>query len=57
MGFAARVNDMHICPMQMPSPGGPIPHVGGPVLPPGSVQVMIGGCLQPALATIVFAAA
>jgi len=42
MGFAARVTDMHICPMQIPAPT-PIPHVGGPVLPPGSVQVLIGG--------------
>jgi uncharacterized Zn-binding protein involved in type VI secretion len=43
MGFAARVTDMHICPMQMPAAPSPIPHVGGPVLPPGSIQVLIGG--------------
>lgn len=43
MGFAARVTDMHVCPMQMPAVPSPIPHVGGPVLPPGSVQVKIGG--------------
>jgi uncharacterized Zn-binding protein involved in type VI secretion len=42
MGFAARVTDMHTCPMQIPGTP-PIPHVGGPILPPGSVQVMIGG--------------
>jgi uncharacterized Zn-binding protein involved in type VI secretion len=42
MGFAARVTDMHICPMQTPTPV-PIPHVGGPILPPGFVQVRIGG--------------
>ncbi len=43
MAFAARVGDMHVCPMVQP---GPVPHVGGPVLPPGSVTVLIGG--QPA---------
>jgi len=42
MGFAARVTDMHICPMVIPGTP-PIPHVGGPILPPGSVQVTIGG--------------
>src|SRR5437870_4180852 len=42
---AARVGDMHVCPMQTPAVV-PIPHVGGPILPPGSVQVLIGG--QPA---------
>jgi len=42
MGFAARITDMHVCPMQVPvSP--PIPHVGGPILPPGNVQAKIGG--------------
>src|SRR3954447_25833304 len=35
---AARVSDMHTCPMVEP---GPVPHVGGPVLPPGSPTVMI----------------
>lgn len=40
---AARVGDMHVCPMVDP---GPKPHVGGPVLPPGGVTVLIGG--QPA---------
>jgi len=39
---AARVGDMHTCPMS----DGPKPHVGGPILPPGSVTVLIGG--QPA---------
>ena len=37
---AARINDMHTCPMVNP---GPVPHVGGPVLPPGCPTVMIGG--------------
>jgi uncharacterized Zn-binding protein involved in type VI secretion len=29
---------MHTCPMF----SGPVPHVGGPILPPCSVQVLIG---------------
>lgn len=37
---AARITDMHICPMVDP---GPKPHVGGPILPPGAPTVMIGG--------------
>jgi uncharacterized Zn-binding protein involved in type VI secretion len=40
MPFAARVSDMHVCPMV--NPGG-VPHVGGPILPPGVVTVLIGG--------------
>lgn len=36
---AARVSDMHVCPMST----GPVPHVGGPVLPPGAATVLIGG--------------
>ena len=39
MGMAARSSDMHVCPMVTVL----VPHVGGPVLPPGSVDVMIGG--------------
>lgn len=39
---AARVGDMHVCPMVTPGVP-PIPHVGGPVLPPGAVTVLIGG--------------
>jgi len=37
---AARINDMHTCPMSNP---GPVPHVGGPILPPGEPTVLIGG--------------
>ncbi|WP_276669370.1 PAAR domain-containing protein [Thalassolituus oleivorans] len=37
---AARVNDMHVCPMVSP---GPVPHVGGPILPAGEPTVLIGG--------------
>ena len=38
---AARVGDMHVCPMQTPGLP-PIPHVGGPILPPGCPHVLIG---------------
>jgi len=38
---AARVGDMHVCPMLTPGVP-PIPHVGGPVLPPGCPTVLIG---------------
>ncbi len=31
---------MHTCPMVNP---GPVPHVGGPILPPGCPTVMIAG--------------
>jgi uncharacterized Zn-binding protein involved in type VI secretion len=37
--MAARVGDMHTCPMVT----GTVPHVGGPVMPPGCATVMIGG--------------
>ena len=37
---AARVGDMHVCPMQTPGTP-PIPHVGGPILPPGVPTVLI----------------
>ena len=36
---AARITDMHVCPMTT----GVVPHVGGPILPPGSPTVLIGG--------------
>jgi len=39
---AARITDMHTCPMQTPAPV-PVPHVGGPILPPGVPTVLIGG--------------
>lgn len=42
---AARVGDMHVCPMQTPAIV-PIPHVGGPIVGPGVPTVLIGG--QPA---------
>ena len=36
---AARVSDMHVCPMVT----GVVPHVGGPILPPCCPTVLIGG--------------
>jgi len=42
MTLAARVGDMHTCPMVTPGTP-PIPHVGGTILPPGEPTVMIGG--------------
>jgi uncharacterized Zn-binding protein involved in type VI secretion len=39
---AARVGDMHVCPMVTPGTP-PVPHVGGPILPPGCPMVLIGG--------------
>ena len=39
---AARVADMHVCPMVTPAVP-PVPHVGGPILPPGGMTVLIGG--------------
>jgi len=38
---AARAGDMHVCPMVTPAVP-PIPHVGGPILPPGCPTVLIG---------------
>jgi uncharacterized Zn-binding protein involved in type VI secretion len=35
---AARVTDMHVCPMVTVL----VPHVGGPILPPGAPTVLIG---------------
>lgn len=37
--MAARVGDMHVCPMVTVL----VPHVGGPILPPGTPTVLIGG--------------
>jgi len=35
---AARVSDMHTCPLVNP---GPVPHVGGPIIPPCEPTVLI----------------
>lgn len=42
MPAAARLTDLHTCPMQTPGLP-PIPHVGGPVIGPGVPTVLIGG--------------
>ena len=42
---AARIGDMHVCPMVTPGLP-PIPHVGGPVIGPGVPTVLI--CKLPA---------
>jgi uncharacterized Zn-binding protein involved in type VI secretion len=36
---AARLTDMHVCPMVT----GIVPHVGGPISGPGAPTVLIGG--------------
>jgi uncharacterized Zn-binding protein involved in type VI secretion len=36
---AARISDMHVCPMVT----GVVPHVGGPISGPGVATVLIGG--------------
>ena len=36
---AARVGDMHVCPRVTAL----VPHVGGPLMPPGGLPVLIGG--------------
>jgi uncharacterized Zn-binding protein involved in type VI secretion len=36
---AARITDMHVCPMVT----GVVPHVGGPIIPPCCPTVLIGG--------------
>ncbi|RZS92510.1 PAAR domain-containing protein [Aquimarina brevivitae] len=39
MSLAARITDMHVCPLVT----GVVPHVGGPILPAGEPTVLIGG--------------
>jgi uncharacterized Zn-binding protein involved in type VI secretion len=38
MPSAARISDMHTCPLS----NGPVPHVGGPITGPGVATVLIG---------------
>ena len=38
---AARLTDLHVCPMVTPGVP-PIPHVGGPITGPGAPTVLIG---------------
>lgn len=35
---AARLSDLHVCPLS----DGPKPHVGGPIIGPGVVTVLVG---------------
>ena len=42
---AARLTDMHTCPMATPGTP-PVPHVGGPILPPCAPTVLVGGLPQ-----------
>lgn len=39
MAAAARITDMHTCPMTT----GTVPHVGGPLIPGANSSVLIGG--------------
>ncbi|MCC8019254.1 MAG: PAAR domain-containing protein [Rikenellaceae bacterium] len=39
--MAARISDLHVCPMVTPGLP-PVPHVGGPVAGPGVPTVLIG---------------
>ncbi|MBV9834709.1 MAG: PAAR domain-containing protein [Alphaproteobacteria bacterium] len=39
---AARVTDMHVCPMVTVL----VPHVGGPIIPPCAITVITGGMIQ-----------
>jgi uncharacterized Zn-binding protein involved in type VI secretion len=39
---AARITDMHVCPMVT----GIVPHVGGPILPPAAITVLTGALPQ-----------
>ncbi len=45
---AARITDMHVCPMVT----GVVPHVGGPVLPPGAPTVLINGLPAATISTM-----
>lgn len=38
---AARITDMHTCPLSTPAVP-PVPHVGGPIIGPGVATVLIG---------------
>jgi uncharacterized Zn-binding protein involved in type VI secretion len=42
MPLAARVSDVHTCPAS----SGPVAHVGGPILPPGSPNVFTNSLPQ-----------
>lgn len=46
---AARLTDMHVCPMVT----GVVPHVGGPIMAPGAPTVLIGGMPAAVLGDVV----
>ena len=48
---AARITDMHVCPMVTPGLP-PIPHVGGPVVSPGAPTVLIAALPAAALGSM-----
>lgn len=47
---AARVSDMHVCPMVT----GVVPHVGGPILPPCAITVITVGMPQARMGDMAF---
>lgn len=49
---AARVTDLHTCAMVT----GLVPHVGGPILPPCAVTVLIGGLPAARVSDLAFCA-
>jgi len=49
---AARVTDMHVCPMVT----GVVPHVGGPILPAGCPTVLTGSLPQARITDMLFCA-
>ncbi len=49
---AARITDMHTCPMVT----GVVPHVGGPILPPCCPTVIVGGIPQARVTDMAFCA-
>ncbi|MBK9983956.1 MAG: PAAR domain-containing protein [Saprospiraceae bacterium] len=42
MPLAARLSDLHTCPLVNP---GPVPHVGGPIIGPGVPTVLVGNMI------------
>jgi uncharacterized Zn-binding protein involved in type VI secretion len=41
MSAAARITDLHVCPLLTPGVP-PVPHVGGPIIGPGVPTVLVG---------------
>ncbi len=53
---AARITDPHQCPLTTPVGPVPVMHVGGPILPPGAVTVLIGGLPAATVGTLALCA-